>query len=162
MKKTAFAPMVLTLAVAVALAACGKKEEVPAPVVNPAPAPAPVVAPTPPPAPVVESARFVELSIGNTLDANQVATASTQTFAPIDTIYATVKTDGNAANAAIVARWTFSDGQLVDESSQSIVQSGPANTTFHVAKPDGWPAGTYKVAITLDGNPVATKEFTVQ
>ncbi|MGB0134762.1 hypothetical protein [Dokdonella sp.] len=158
MNRTNFAPVAFTLAAAVALAACGKKEEVPAPVV----APAPVVETAPPPAPVVETASFVALSVGNQLDANQKATATADTFAPTDTIYATVATDGNAPNAAIVARWTFSDGQLVDESSQSIVQSGPANTAFHIAKPDGWPVGTYKVEITLDGNPVASEEFMVQ
>lgn len=160
MIRTTLTPVAFTLAAAVALAACGKKEETPAPVV--APAPAPVVQTAPPPAPVVETASFVALSVGNQLDANQKATATGNTFAPTDTIYATVTTDGNAPNAAIVARWTFSDGQLVDESSQSIVQSGPANTAFHIAKPDGWPVGTYTVAITLDGNPVATEQFMVQ
>lgn len=160
MKKSSFTPVAFTLAAVVALAACGKKEEGPAPVV--APAPAPVVETAPPPAPVVESARFVGITVGNQIDANQVATSSGKTFAPTDTIYATVKTDGKAANAAIVARWTFSDGQLVDESSQSIVQNGPANTTFHIAKPDGWPAGSYKVAITLDGNPVASEDYMIQ
>ena len=162
MIKTTFKSAALVLGVAAALAACGKKEEAPAAVVTPAPAPAPVVQTAPPPAPVVESARFVSLTIGNELGANQLATAKTKTFAPTDTLYATVSTDGNAPNAAIVARWTFSDGQLVDESSQSIVQNGPANTAFHIAKPDGWPVGTYKVDITLDGNPVASEVLVVQ
>jgi hypothetical protein len=162
MKKTTLIPAAFSLAAVVALAACGKKEEAPAPVV--APAPAPVVETAPPPPPVVETASFVALNIGNELDENQMArtTSKSAAFAPADTIYATVTTDGKAPNAAIVARWTFSDGQLVDESSQSIVQDGKANTSFHIAKPDGWPVGTYKVEITLDGNPVASREFMVQ
>ena len=64
--------------------------------------------------------------------------------------------------AAIVARWTFGDGQLVDETSQSIVSTGPATTTFHIAKPDGWPVGKYDVAITIDGTPATTKAFAVE
>lgn len=151
----------IVLGVAVALAACGKKEEAPAPVVAPAPAPAPVVV-APPPAPVVESASFAGLALGNAVDAGQNVTTPMTTFAKTDTIYAAVTTKGAAPNAAIVARWTFGDGQLVDESSQSIVPTGAAVTAFHISKPDGWPVGKYKVAITLDGNPVATQEFEVK
>ena len=34
------------------------------------------------------------------------------------------------------------DGQLVDDSAQTVAASGPAVTEFHVSKPDGWPAGS--------------------
>ena len=56
----------------------------------------------------------------------------------------------------------MSDIQLVDESSQSIAPTGAAVTTFHIAKPDGWPVGKYKVDVTIDGNPVASQEFEVK
>jgi hypothetical protein len=160
MKTTSFAPAVLVLSIAVGLAACGKKEEAPAPVV--APAPAPVVETAPPPAPVAEAVAFSRLSLGNAVDANQAVTAASTTFAPTDTVYAAVETTGAAANAAIVARWTYSDGQLVDETSQSIAPDGAATTTFHIAKPDGFPEGNYKVDITIDGVPVATQSFEVK
>ncbi len=151
--------LAIALSVTVALAACGKKEEAPAPVV--APAPPPVVAEVaPPPAP--ESVSFAGLTLGNAVDANQNVTAPMTSFAPTDTIYAAVSTKGAAPNAAIVARWTFGDGQLVDESSQSIAPTGAAVTTFHIAKPGGWPVGAYKVNITIDGNPVASQDFAVK
>ncbi|HET9034463.1 MAG TPA: hypothetical protein VFN25_16360 [Dokdonella sp.] len=161
MNKLPIRSLTLGLAVVVALAACGKKEEAPAPVVAPAPAPAPVET-APPAAPVVETASFAGLTLGNAVDENQNVTTPMTTFAPTDTIYAAVATKGAAPNAAIVARWTFGDDQLVDESSQSIAPTGDAVTTFHIAKADGWPVGTYKVTITLDGNPVATEEFDVK
>lgn len=151
-------PLAVTLALAVALAACGKKEEAPAPVVEPAPPPAAEVAP--PAAP--EGVQFAGLTLGNAVAADQTIATPMEQFAPTDTIYAAVATTGAAPNAAIVARWTFGDGQLVDESSQSIIPTGPATTTFHVSKPDGWPAGKYEVQITIDGNPVANKSFNVQ
>ncbi len=151
-------PLAVTLALAVALAACGKKEEAPAPVVEPAPPPAAEVAP--PAAP--EGVQFAGLTLGNAVAADQTIATPMEQFAPTDTIYAAVATTGAAPNAAIVARWTFGDGQLVDESSQSIIPTGPATTTFHVSKPDGWPAGKYEVQITIDGNPVANKSFSVQ
>ncbi|HOX71689.1 MAG TPA: hypothetical protein PLR28_04505 [Dokdonella sp.] len=153
------ASFALTLGIAVALSACGKKEEAPAPVVAPAPPPA-VVAPAPPPAP--EGISFVSLTLGNAVGADQVVSVPASTFAPTDTIYAAVATKGAAPSAAIVARWTFGDGQLVDESSQSIAPTGPATTTFHISKPDGWPLGNYKVDVTIDGNPVASQGFDVK
>ena len=47
-------------------------------------------------------------------------------------------------------------------SSQTIAPSGPAVTTFHISKPDGWPTGNYKVEISLNGTAVSSKDFTVQ
>ncbi len=159
MHKSSIRSLAIALSVTVALAACGKKEEAPAPVV--APAPPPVVAEVaPPPAP--ESVSFAGLTLGNAVDANQNVSAPMTSFAKTDTIYAAVATKGAAPNAAIVAKWTFGDGQLVDESSQSIAPTGAAVTTFHIAKPGGWPVGTYKVDITIDGNPVASQGFEVK
>lgn len=154
-------PLLLAVVAALALAACGKKEETPAPVVAPAraPTPAPVVT-TPPPAPAGVS--FSSVTLGNQLNANQTVNMTAKAFTPKDTIYAAVATNGAAPNAALVARWTFADGQLVDETSQSIAPTGPAVTTFQIAKPDGFPVGSYKVAITLDGKPVASESFQVQ
>lgn len=161
MNKLPLRTLTLSLAVVVALAACGKKDEAPAPVVAPAPAPAPAVVETAP-APVVETAQFAGLSLGNALGEDQNVTAEMTTFAPTDTIYAAVMTKGAAPNADIVAKWTFGEDQLVDESSQSIAPTGGAVTTFHIAKADGWPVGNYKVSITLDGNPVASQDFEVK
>ncbi len=155
-------PLLLAIVAALALAACGKKEETPAPVVAPAPAPAPApMVTTPPPAPAGVSVTSVTL--GNAMNADQTVNMTAKAFTPKDTIYAAVATTGAAPNAALVARWTFgADGQLVDESSQSIAPTGPAVTTFQIAKPDGFPVGEYKVDVTLDGNPVASQNFQVR
>ena len=152
------APLLLALTAAFALAACGKKEEAPKPVVTPAPAPAPApVAPAP--------VALADIVLGNAMDPTTKAVSSTSTsgtFARTDTIYAAVNTTGAASSAVIVARWTFGEGQLVDESSQTIAPTGPATTTFHIAKPDGWPVGKYKIDVTLDGKPAGSKDFEVQ
>jgi uncharacterized protein YfaS (alpha-2-macroglobulin family) len=83
-------------------------------------------------------------------------------FAPTDTIYASVATDGAAPSVALTARWSYEDGQLVDESTETIAPTGPAVTEFHIAKPDGWPTGRYKVEITANGQPAASGEFEVR
>lgn len=157
------APLIVAIAAAFALAACGKKEEAPKPVVTPAPAPAPAPVTPPPAAPAPVA--FAGVTLGNAMDPATKAvsnTSKTAAFAKTDTIYAAVNTTGTAPSAVIVARWTFGDGQLVDESSQTIAPTGPATTTFHIAKPDGWPVGKYKIDVTLDGKPVGSQGFEVQ
>lgn len=152
--------LVVAISLAIALTACGKKEEAPAPVVAPAPAPAM----TPPPPPVAPAGvSFSSLTLGNAVDASQNVTMPVTTFAKTDTIYASVATNGAAPSTAIAARWTYgSEGQSVNEESKSIAANGPAVTTFHIAKPDGWPAGKYNVEITIDGKPAGSQSFEVQ
>ena len=108
-------------------------------------------------------ARVTEVELGRSIDANgRIADgASTDDFGVSDTIYVSVNTDGTAAGKRLTARWTFEDGQVVDETSQTISASGPATTHFHISKPDGWPAGSYKVEIQLDGRTVETEEFEI-
>jgi hypothetical protein len=152
--------LIAAMAGALALSACGKKEE-PAPPPPPAAAPAP--APTPPPAaPVAAPVAVASVDLGSAVGPDQKITTATTAFAPKDTIYAAVSTTGAAANAVLNAKWTYQDGQTVNESNQTIAPSGPAVTSFHISKPDGWPAGNYKVEISLNGQSVASKDFSVK
>jgi len=143
----------------VALVGC-KKPEPPAPAPQAAPAPAP--APTPPPAPVVVGVTVSGIELGSAIGADQQVTAAKTVFAPSETIYAVVSTSGSAANVALSAKWTYQDGQTVDDSSKSIAPTGPAATAFQISKPDGFPAGKYKVEITKDGLSAGTREFEVK
>lgn len=121
------------------------------------PAPPPVQTPTPTNAPV----NVVRVDLGNALNADKTVVAATETFKPSDTIYATVQTNGSAPSATLAIRWTYENGQVVDESSQTIAPNGPANTEFHISKPDGWPAGKYNAAVSLNGVTVSNKTFAV-
>lgn len=89
-------------------------------------------------------------------------TSPTTSFGAHDTVYASVSSEGSAPKVTLKARWTYQDGQLVDESVQSIAPTGPTTTEFHVAKPSGWPAGKYKVEISADGTTATTREFDVR
>jgi hypothetical protein len=86
----------------------------------------------------------------------------TDEFRPSDTIYAVVSTEGAASGATLMARWTYEDGQPVDESTQSITPNGPAVTEFHISKPDGLPVGKYHVEIFLNGDSKEKKDFEVK
>jgi hypothetical protein len=102
------------------------------------------------------------IELGKGIGADKRVTSATSTFKPKDTIYASVSTEGAASNKTMTAKWTYEDGQVVDEGSESIAATGPARTEFHIAKPSGWPAGKYQVEIALDGAPAGTREFEVK
>jgi hypothetical protein len=71
-------------------------------------------------------------------------------------------TEGTAPSAELTARWTYQDGQVVNETKRSIAPTAKDVTEFSIQKPDGWPVGQYTVAISLDGKTVESKSFKVQ
>lgn len=103
----------------------------------------------------------VAVDLGRNIDAEKKVTERVEEFKPSDTIYASVVTSGAAPNARIGVKWTFEDGQVVDQAEQVIAPDGAATTEFHITKPDGLPAGNYKVEVFVDGSSVQTKDFKV-
>jgi hypothetical protein len=159
------------LAVALALSACGKSNE-PASSIPSAPPPS-ATAMTPPttPAPSGSAAMpasgasaavsFSSVEIGSSVDANNKIRASGTSFVPKDSIYASVETIGSG-HATLAAKWTYNGGQTVHEDSRTLDAMGAQTTAFMISKPDGFPVGDYKVEISLDGKPVASKDFSVK
>jgi hypothetical protein len=140
---------VLVLAAFASAAGCKKAQA-------PAPAPAPV---DPARAPAL---RVTEVQLGNALAEDKRVKAPTTSFAKNDTVFASVVTEGAAPSAELSARWTYQDGQVVNETKRAIAPGAVAVTEFSIQKPDGWPTGDYKVEISLDGKPVQSKAFKVQ
>ncbi|MET0327695.1 MAG: hypothetical protein ABW163_02880 [Luteimonas sp.] len=143
-----------TLGGVLLLAGCNRD----APTTAPPPAP---VAPEPPPAPEPPAPTVVtSVELGNAVDdQNRVATPASE-FATTDTIYASVGTDGESA-AKLAARWTFGEGQLVRTTEADVV-AGAQVIAFDIHHPEGWPVGTYKLEVSLDGTVVETREFSVK
>lgn len=102
-----------------------------------------------------------EIELGRRLNADKSLGDKTETFLPSDTVYVVIDTDAPGA-LTLTARWSFEEGQLVDESSQTVAATGKARTEFHIAKLDGFPTGKYKVEVTVDGKPAGSEEFTVK
>jgi hypothetical protein len=100
------------------------------------------------------------LDLGNAVGTDNRVTTSATSFAKGDTVHASVATNGDKA-ATITARWTYQDGQVVHSEDKS-VPAGAQVTDFSVSKPDGWPAGDYKVEILIDGNLVQSKDFSIK
>ena len=106
--------------------------------------------------------KVADVNLGRSIDAEKKIKDGTKEFHVRDTIYASVTTDGSAPSATLRARWTFEDGQAVDESSRTIAPNNRERTEFHISKPNGWPAGKYKLEVFLNDQSVETKTFEVQ
>lgn len=142
-----------TLLVAAAFASgCAKKDATPIDTTSVAAAPATTAA----------AFSVVDIDLGRHLDAEKKISDKTDDFAPMDTIYASVHTAGAATNQALAAKWTYQDGQMVDEHSETISPTGDAYTEFHIVKPSGWPKGKYTLHLMVNGAEARTKDATVK
>lgn len=128
------------------IAACNKKE---------APADAPA-------ATMTEEVRVDDLRLGNAVGADKWVTTEADDFKPTETIYLSVRTTGSAPSATLQAKWTFQDGQVVKDDSQTIAPNGTTNTAFYVSRPSGWPVGNYTVSVMLNGQSAGSKDFEVK
>lgn len=145
----------------VALVGCKKKEEA---VVTPPAATTP--APMPAPAPMAATATVTSVDLGSTAGADGKITEPKTTFAPKDTIIAAVSTQTSDPMASVSgklnAKWTFQDGQVVNEEARDFNLTGPGVTSFQISKPDGWPVGKYKLEVSLDNTVVKSVDFEVK
>jgi hypothetical protein len=114
-----------------------------------------------PPTTAAAPVKVTDVDLGRALDADKKISDKTDTFKPADTIYVSVATEGSSPGAALVAHWTYKDGQLVKHEETRIAPTGKAVTEFHIVKPSGWPVGDYKVEVLLDGAPAGSKSFKV-
>lgn len=148
---------------------CQKREETQVTTTPPAastPAPGAPAATTAPAA-SASAASVTRVELGNAIGADKRVTLPASTFAPDDTIHVSVGTRTADAAATVPAtlgaKWIHVDSnQTVSEDSRRLELGGEGNTEFHIANPDGWPTGRYRVEVSLDGRVVQTREFEVR
>jgi hypothetical protein len=116
----------------------------------------------PPVAPARAAVHVTDVQIGTALGDDKKVKNPTTTIGKKDMVFASVATEGAATSAELSARWTYQDGQVVNETKRAIAPGPTSVTEFSIQKPDGWPTGDYKVEISLDGKPVESKAFKVQ
>ena len=145
-----------------ALLGCKKKDEpVPAPVVidTPRAAPAPMPAST-------ATATVTRIDLGNSAGADMRISTPMTSFGKRDTIIAAVSTStsqpASIVPAKIATRWTYQDGQVINEEARDVKLSGDGVTDFLISKPSGFAPGKYRLEISLDGRMVQGKEFEVK
>ena len=116
----------------------------------------PMATTTPPPTSAIVSS----VDLGSAVGGDNKVTKPGTAFAKTDTIHASVATNGDKAST-VTARWTFQDGQVVHTEDKSVA-AGAQVTDFSISKPDGWPAGDYKLEVLVDGTVAQTKDFSVK
>ena len=143
--------LALSLGALVALAACSKKND----------AAVDTTATLPPPPAPAAALHVTGVETGKGINADKTVKDDAHDFGVRDTIYVSVKTEG-AGSGTLAAKFTFKDGQTVNESSQNIAPTGDAHHEFHLSKKTAWPKGDYKVVVRLNGDSVGVKDFTVK
>jgi hypothetical protein len=155
------------LAVAVSLAACHKSDQgetQPAAGAPPAAAQTPPAPATGAPAAPTAPVKVVALGIGKSVGPDGKVPAEADTFAPTDTVYASVGTTGGTPGAKLTVRWSYFTKAGAQKPVGEDTKAAPATdgaTEFHVAKPEGLTIGDYSVEVLLDGKSVANKAFRV-
>lgn len=104
----------------------------------------------------------IDVDMGRHIAADSTIVDKTDNFASSDTVYATVHTSGTATSSAVVGRWTFEDGSVVHEDTNTVTTSGTARTVFSLVKPAGLAKGRYTLRVLVDGKEVRSKDVTVQ
>lgn len=174
MKLRACLPFLLLLAVC----ACKPAQDAPSPAAE-APATPAASAPTPadagrPDAPgfpdaaqpardtTVVDADVVGVRLSNQGDtAENTLGAPTTSFAPTDTVYAEVETNGTAGEYTLYAKWFAPDGTELADYGMRIAEAGPKRTVISLSKPDGWAKGQGKIEIAINGELEETVTFDV-
>jgi hypothetical protein len=113
--------------------------------------------------PIAGEFRVTDVSLGRGMQGDSALRDETDDFGRADTIHALVRHEGSGSGTRITARWTFEDGQVVDERTETVSPSGTgaAYTHFTISKPDGWPAGTYTLHLLVNDREVETETFEV-
>jgi hypothetical protein len=106
--------------------------------------------------------RVSDVTLGRSIGGDNRVTDRATDFGARDTIYAVVETDRSAGGGTLTARWTYQDGQVVDESTRTISGNGETVTSFHIVNPTGWPMGSYRVEVLTNGTVARTENFTVR
>ncbi len=101
------------------------------------------------------------IALGKSVGADKRVTASSETFGVRDTIYASVETSGTASGQLLRVMWTMG-AETVRTDSLRLDGNGPTVSEFHISRPQAWPAGPYRVTVTLDDGPAQTKDFTIR
>jgi hypothetical protein len=108
----------------------------------------------------------VELHVSNVMIGRQIGpgnriTEPTFQFAPRDTVYVSVATEGAGEGGILTAAWRSQSGEILQKTSVDVPPAGE-NAEFRLTQPKGLKPGTYKVILFLGDDSVETKVFAVK
>jgi hypothetical protein len=59
-------------------------------------------------------------------------------------------------------RWTNQSGEVLSEYMQTLSATGKPMGMLNICRPEGWPAGQYKLEVLLNDTPAATMDLEVR
>jgi outer membrane murein-binding lipoprotein Lpp len=103
----------------------------------------------------------LDVDIGKRAEPDNEVDDEVETFAPSDTIYASVQTTGAVRQGAIAAKWTFPDGSILDQQAQPVTGDRSTDLLFFLTKAGGLAPGKYTFRVLVDGKEVRSQDVTV-
>ena len=106
-----------------------------------------------------QTLRVTSIQLGRSVNADRTLGGFTTTFAPDDSVYLSVLTNG-AGSATIGVRWMFNN-RVIDEPKKHVTYAGPSATDFRLQNVGGFPLGDYTAEVFLNGQSIGTRTFRV-
>jgi hypothetical protein len=107
-----------------------------------------------------QTLRVTSIQLGRALNADKTVDGFTTTFAPGDSVYLAVLTNGSGS-ATIGVRWVYAT-RVIDEPKKQVAYTGAAATDFRLQNVGGFPLGDYTAEVFLNGQSIATRTFRVE
>lgn len=105
--------------------------------------------------------RVSMVMIGKRVGSGNRVTEPTFQFAPQDTVYLSVATEGSVGPDRLTAAWRSQNGEVLQQSSEPVRPAGE-NAAFSLTQPKGLKPGVYKVILFLGDDSVDAKVFAVK
>ena len=105
--------------------------------------------------------RVSNVMIGRRIGPGNRITEPSFEFAPRDTVYVSVATEGTAGATTLTAAWRSQSGEILQKSSVSVPEAGE-HAEFRLSQPKGFKPGNYKVIVFLGSDSVETRVFAVR
>lgn len=99
------------------------------------------------------------LQMGKAINPDKTVAAFTSQFAPTDTIYLVVL-NSKPGKGTLAVKWMLGT-RVVSEDSRQVSYTDAAATEFHLQNAVGFPDGSYRVEVLLDGKPVGSRTYSI-
>lgn len=100
------------------------------------------------------------VQLGRSLNSDNSVGTHTTRFKPDDTVYVSLLSE-QPGSGTVTVRWLL-NGQVVSEATREVSYTRAAATEFHLQNSGGFPAGTYRVDVLVNGEPAGSREFRVE
>jgi hypothetical protein len=107
-----------------------------------------------------EPVRFETIQLGRSLNPDNSVAAHTTRFKPDDTVYVALLSE-QPGSGDVTVKWVL-NGQVVKEETRNVSYTRAAATEFHLQNSGGFPPGTYRADILVNGQPAGAREFRVE